>query len=162
MFINCEQVCQIWWRCAPPFLSYLRKTGGGIICPPSSARVNVGAQYICMYLTIGVCLQAHVSHGQSTLARSEAIRLLHRLHGHHTGGRQTLPLHLPQVRDRAYTVQMVPLHLPQVRDRAYTVQMVPLHQPQERDIYCIITTNKWYLYKPSDIHYLSYLHDTSA
>ena len=32
--MNCEQVCQIWLGCALLFLSYLRKTGGGIICPP--------------------------------------------------------------------------------------------------------------------------------
>ena len=38
--MNCEQVCQIWRRCAPPFLSYLRKTGGGgHNIPPPPVRV---------------------------------------------------------------------------------------------------------------------------
>ena len=47
--MNYEQVWQIWRRCAPPFLSYLRKTGGGHNMPPSSARVNSVSRYFILF-----------------------------------------------------------------------------------------------------------------
>ena len=39
---NSEQVLKKWWRCAPPFFRYLRKTGEeGIFCPPPPPPVRV-------------------------------------------------------------------------------------------------------------------------
>ena len=40
VFLICAEERHIWRRAAPPFLRYLRKTGGGHNMPPSSARVN--------------------------------------------------------------------------------------------------------------------------
>ena len=39
---GCEQLCQIWRRCAPPFfwLSAKNRWGGAHMCPPGRARVN--------------------------------------------------------------------------------------------------------------------------
>ena len=36
-----HRLCQIWRRCAPPFLRYLRKTLGGVCIDPPPARARV-------------------------------------------------------------------------------------------------------------------------
>ena len=49
-------------------------------------------------------LQANVSDREGAPAWPEADQLVHRVHGHRTGGRQAVPVHLPQVRPGIWKV----------------------------------------------------------
>ena len=43
-----HRLCQIWRRCAPPFLRYLRKTLGGVASTPPPARARVKGGTKCL------------------------------------------------------------------------------------------------------------------